>query len=75
MKKIIALIIICINITCTLVCFANGNNIMFTKNNTISDEMNLNSDIIWSGKEWVTTKYPPEVSDDGVSFEKLEKTM
>ena len=43
-----------------------------SKNYTISDEMDFNNDIIWSGKEWITPKYPPEVSSDGVSFEKLD---
>ena len=27
-----------------------------------------NEDIVWSGKEWITQKYPPQISTDGVNF-------
>ena len=35
-------------------------------------EVKYNSDIAWSGKEWITiSEYPPRVSADGINFTKL----
>ena len=28
----------------------------------------MDENIIWSGKEWITTSYPPKISQDGTDF-------
>lgn len=72
MKKVIVLFIICINVFCSILGFANEDNIVLTTIDIVSDDINFNSDIIWSGKEWISTKYPPKVSSDGINFTELE---
>ena len=32
----------------------------------------MDENIIWSGKEWITTSYPPKISQDGTDFTEVE---
>ena len=32
----------------------------------------MDENIIWSGKEWITTSYPPKISQDGTDFSDVD---
>ena len=62
MKKIV--LILCILLCCSSACYAD---IQVDLSST-TEKYDVDSNVVWSGKEWITTKYPPEISGDGESF-------
>ena len=32
----------------------------------------VNDTVMWSGREWITDRYPPKISQDGIEFTEVE---
>ena len=72
MKKFILILCVAVTLCWSSVCYADIDvDIEGGEFESFYDDIykyRENEDIVWSGKEWITKKYPPQVSTDGVNF-------
>ena len=70
MKKFIFILCVAVTLCWSSVCYADIDvDIVSGGDEEIyGDQYDVNEDIIWSGKEWITKSYPPQISTDGVNF-------
>ena len=72
MKKFIFILCVAVTLCWSSICYADIDvDIEGGEFESFYDDIykyRENEDIVWSGKEWITKKYPPQISTDGVNF-------
>ena len=70
MKKCIFILCAAVTLCWSSVCYAdiNADIVSGGDEENYGAQYDVNKDIIWSGKEWITKRYPPQISTDGVNF-------
>ncbi|MDO5398670.1 MAG: copper amine oxidase N-terminal domain-containing protein, partial [bacterium] len=70
MKRIVSILIL-FSIIFSVFNIASGNNDSYIDLNRSSIDLDNKDNIMWTGKEWITTTYPPSISADKTNFTEM----